>query len=135
MMVIKAKARKTALIGVVLLWAFVTDAIANQLQDISFSALPGDRVEIVLTTSEPVADPVSFTTDNPARIAIDLANTTSALEQKVTPIAIGVARSVTAIDAGDRTRVVINLLEQTSHEIRSEGNQLIVSIGSVNYRQ
>ena len=130
MMVIKAKARKTALIGVVLLWAFVTDAIANQLQDISFSALPGDRVEIVLTTSEPVADPVSFTTDNPARIAIDLANTTSALEQKVTPIAIGVARSVTAIDAGDRTRVVINLLEQTSHEIRSEGNQLIVSIGS-----
>jgi len=130
MMVIKAKARKTALIGVVLLWAFVTDAIANQLQNISFSALPGDRVEIVLTTSEPVADPVSFTTDNPARIAIDLANTTSALEQKVTPVAIGMARSVTAIDAGDRTRVVINLLEQVRHEIRSEGNQLIVSVGA-----
>ena len=130
-MVNKVTGRKTALIGMVLLWAFsLSDAIANQLQDISFSALPGNRVEIVLTTSEPVAEPTSFTTDNPARIAIDLANTTSALEQKVMPVAIGMARSVTAIEAGDRTRVVINLLEQVPHEIRSEGNKLLVSIGS-----
>jgi type IV pilus assembly protein PilQ len=126
----KVTARKTALLGVVLLWAFLSDALANELQDISFSALPGNRVEIVLTTSEPTAEPASFTTDNPARIAIDLANTTSALEQKVTPVAIGMARSVTAIEAGDRTRVVINLLEQTNHEIRSDGNKIIVSLGS-----
>jgi len=126
----KVKARKTALIGVVLLWAFLSDALANQLQDVSFSALPGNRVEIVLTTSEPVGEPLSFTTDNPARIAIDLANTTSALAQKVTPVAIGMARSITAIEAGDRTRVVINLLEQASHEIRTEGNRLIVSVGA-----
>ena len=126
----KVKARKGALIGVVLLWAFLSDALANQLQDVSFSALPGNRVEIVLTTSEPVGEPESFTTDNPARIAIDLANTSSALTQKVTPVAIGMARSVTAIEAGDRTRVVINLLEQVTHEIRSEGNRLVVSIGA-----
>ena len=124
------KARNSALTGVVLLFVCLSDALANQLQDISFSALPGNRVEIVLTTSEPVGQPASFTTDNPARIAIDLANTTSSLEQKVTPVAIGLARSVTAIEAGDRTRVVINLLEQVSHEIRSEGNKLIVSIGA-----
>ena len=124
------KARNSALTGVVLLLGCLTDALANQLQDISFSALPGNRVEIVLTTSEPVGQPASFTTDNPARIAIDLVNTTSSLEQKVTPVAIGLARSVTAIEAGDRTRVVINLLEQVSHEIRSEGNRLIVSIGA-----
>ncbi len=126
----KVKARKGALIGVVLLWAFLSDALANQLQDVSFSALPGNRVEIVLTTSEPVGEPESFTTDNPARIAIDLANTSSALTQKVTPVAIGMARSITAIEAGDRTRVVINLLEQVTHEIRSEGNRLVVSIGA-----
>ena len=126
----KVKASKAALIGVVLLWAFLSDALAGQLQDISFSALPGNRVEIVLTTSEPLAEPTSFTTDNPARIAIDLAKTGSALAQKVTPVAIGMARSVTVIEAGDRTRVVINLLEQVPHEIRTEGNRLIVSIGA-----
>ena len=126
----KVKARKTALIGVVLLWAFLSDALANQLQDVSFSALPGNRVEIVLTTTDPVAEPTSFTTDNPARIAIDLANTSNGLAQKVTPVSIGMARSVTAIEAGDRTRVVVNLLEQATHEIRTEGNRLIVSVGA-----
>ncbi|MGB5640514.1 MAG: type IV pilus secretin PilQ [Sedimenticolaceae bacterium] len=130
MMFNKVKARKTALLGMVLLSAFLSDALANQLQDISFSALPGNRVEIALTTSEPVGDPAAFTTDNPARIAIDLADTTSALSQKVTPVGIGMARSVTAIEAGDRTRVVINLLQQATHEIRTEGNKVIVSVGS-----
>ena len=130
-MVNLVQAKKSALLlGIVLLGAFLSDAIANQLQDVSFSALPGNRVEIILTTNEPVDEPASFTTDNPARIAIDLADTTSALAQKVTPIAIGMARSVTAIEAGGRTRVVINLLEQVSHEIRSEGNRLIVSVGA-----
>jgi type IV pilus assembly protein PilQ len=120
-----------ALVGIALFWAcIVTDALANQLQDIDFSALPGNRVEIVLTTSEPLAQPISFTTDNPARIAIDLAGTSSALPQKVTPVAIGMARSVTAIEAGGRTRVVINLLEQVPHEINTDGNRLIVSIGA-----
>jgi type IV pilus assembly protein PilQ len=124
------KARKTALIGVLLLWAFLSDALANQLQDVSFSALPGNRVEIVLTTTDPVGEPTSFTTDNPARIAIDLANTSNGLAQKVTPVSIGMARSVTAIEAGDRTRVVVNLLDQATHEIRTEGNRLIVSVGA-----
>jgi type IV pilus assembly protein PilQ len=127
----KVGTRNRALVGTVLLWAcFLSDALANQLQDISFSALPGNRVEIVLTTSEPLAEPLSFTTDNPARIAIDLANTSSALAQKVTPIAIGMARSITAIDAGGRTRVVVNLLEQVPHDISTEGNRVVINIGA-----
>ena len=129
-MFIKVRARKTALLGTVLLWAFLSDALANQLQDVGFSALPGNRAEIILTTSEPIGETTSFTTDNPARIAIDLLNTSNALEQKVTPVSIGMARSVTAISAGDRTRVVINLTETVSHEIRTEGNRLIVSLGA-----
>jgi len=127
----KVGTRNKTLVGIALLWAcLLTEALANQLQDISFSALPGNRVEIVLTTAEPVGEPVSFTTDNPARIAIDLAGTSSALAQKVTPIAIGMARSVTAIEAGGRTRVVVNLLEQVPHEITPDGNRLVVSIGA-----
>lgn len=126
----KVRARNSILLWSVLLWAFLGDAVANELQDISFSALPGNRVEIVLTTSGPVGEPLSFTTDNPARIAIDLANTTSGLRQKVTPVALGVARSVTAIEAGGRTRVVVNLLEQVPHQIRSEGNRLVINVGA-----
>jgi type IV pilus assembly protein PilQ len=101
---------------------------ANVLQDISYSALPGNRVEIVLTTAEPVTDPSSFTTDNPARIAIDLPNTTSALDSKTKNIGVGVARSVVAIEAEDRTRVVINLLDMVPHEVIPRGNQLVIAM-------
>jgi type IV pilus assembly protein PilQ len=103
-------------------------AMANVLQDISFSALPGNRVEVVLTLEEPVTDPVSFSTDNPARIAIDLPDTTSALESKSKAISVGAARSVVAIEGKGRTRVVVNLFDAVPHTITSRGNQLVVAI-------
>ena len=102
---------------------------ANELQDISFSTLPGNKVQINMTLAEPVSQPASFATDNPARIAIDLPGTSSALKQKVTPVGVGVARSVAAIEAADRTRVVINLLESVPYAIKSDGNHLLVDIG------
>ena len=86
-----------------------TGVLANTLKDINFSALPGNRVQVTLTLDEPVDKPASFSTDNPARIAIDLENTSSALPKKSKTIGIGMARSVTAIEAGDKTRVVLNL--------------------------
>ncbi|HHI75936.1 MAG TPA: type IV pilus secretin PilQ [Gammaproteobacteria bacterium] len=102
---------------------------ANELRDVSFSTLPGNRVQVVLTLAESVGEPASFATDNPARIAIDLPATKSALKRKVTPVGVGVVRSVAAIEAADRTRVVINLLESVPHTITRKGNQLLVDIG------
>ncbi|MEJ2575402.1 MAG: AMIN domain-containing protein, partial [Gammaproteobacteria bacterium] len=97
---------------------FIAGAVqANVLQEISYSALPGNRVDIVLTLAEPVAEPASFTTDNPARIAIDLPGTSSALKTKLKNIGVGVVRSVVAIEGEDRTRVVVNLLESVPHQI------------------
>jgi len=108
--------------------AMPASVLANVLQDISFSALPGNRVEVVLTLAEPIENPLSFTTDNPARIAIDLPDTTSGLANKTKPISIGAARSVVAIEGKGRTRVVVNLLDAVPHTISSHGNQLVVSI-------
>lgn len=116
--------------GVVLVgWLLVLGAAqANVLQEISYSALPGNRVEILLTTAEPVVDPASFTTDNPARIAIDLPGTTSGLAEKTKNIGVGVARSVVAIEGKDRTRVVINLLTAVPHQMTNRGNQLVIAL-------
>ena len=108
--------------------AMPASVLANVLQDISFSALPGNRVEVVLTLAEPIENPLSFTTDNPARIAIDLPDTTSGLANKTKPISVGAARSVVAIEGKGRTRVVVNLLDAVPHTISSHGNQLVVSI-------
>src|SRR4030067_3088080 len=49
-----------------------TQAIGITLDNISYSALPGDRVQVKLELSEALqSDPLNFTIDNPARIALD----------------------------------------------------------------
>ncbi len=100
----------------------------EQLQQISYSSLPGDKVEVRFTLSGPAPEPGSFTIDNPPRIALDLPDTELALSERSKDIGIGVARSVRAVEAGNRTRVVINLSKLTPHEVKTEGNDVVVVI-------
>ncbi len=98
------------------------------LQDIGFSSLPGNRVQITITATGPLVEPSSFTTDNPARIALDFAGVASGLEKKTQPIGVGMARSVTAIEAGGRTRVIINLVDSVAHQVAIDGNKAVITI-------
>ena len=115
------------------LWALVAPRwalAANTLQDISYSALAGNRLQIVLTTAAPVSEPLSFTTDNPARIALDFPDTQSALSNKNIAVGVGMVRSITAVEAGDRTRVVVNLVDSAPHYIETSGNQITLTVGA-----
>ncbi len=108
----------------------VSLAGGNILQDISVSSLPGNIVEITLTAQDPVPLPNSFATESPARIAIDMQGMKSALAKKSQAVGIGMVRSITAVEAGDRTRVVVNLADAATHEIKAAGNQVIVRINA-----
>lgn len=111
---------------------FATSSLvnANTLTDISFSTLPGDQVQIQLTLSDGAFEPGSFTVDNPARIALDLPNTTSSLKQKKQLIGVGIARHVSAIEAGDRTRVVINLTKLVPYQTLVDGNHIYITLNT-----
>jgi type IV pilus assembly protein PilQ len=117
------------LIGLTLLLTPLGAWAANVLEDISFSALAGNKVQIVLTTASPPGEPLSFTTDNPARIAVDLADTQSGLENKNIAVGVGMVRSISAVEAGGRTRVVVNLVDSTPHDLRTDGNKITVTVG------
>ena len=101
---------------------------ANTLESIDFTALGGDKVRLVMTMSEAATAPTSFTTDNPARIAFDFANTASRAE-RTQSIGIGLIRSVSAVEAQGRTRVVVNLAGSTAYQTSVEGNEVIVVVG------
>ena len=120
------------LMMVVLLLAILSTAPVfaadNTLESLTFSAMPGDDVVITLSAAGPISEPQMFTTDNPARIALDFYGMSNGLDSKTQAIGIGMARSVTAIEAGDRTRVVVNLVESTGHDIKMDGNQLMITI-------
>ncbi len=110
-------------------------ATGNTLKAIDFAGLPGNKAQITLTLSNPASAPLSFTIDNPARIALDLPSTSSGLAQRTHSIGIGMAESVTAIEAQGRTRVIVNLVEMVPYETRAEGNQVIVTLQGSGKRQ
>lgn len=106
-----------------------TAIYAATLDDVSFASLPGERVQIKLTLSEVLpAEPLNFTIDNPARIAIDLPNTSLNLSEKSHTIGIGMANSLSAVEAAGRTRVVINLTDSVSYAMEVSGNTVILTL-------
>ena len=54
--------------------AVTQDKPKNVIQDVKFATLPGNRLQISLELSNQAVEPLSFTIDNPARIAFDFAN-------------------------------------------------------------
>ncbi|GJM04077.1 MAG: pilus assembly protein PilQ [marine bacterium B5-7] len=106
-------------------------AYAVSLDNVSYASLPGERVQIKLMLSEALpADPLNFTIDNPARIAIDFPNTTLNLSEKSQTIGLGMANSLSAVEAAGRTRVVINLTRSVSYNVAVEGNAVILNLDS-----
>lgn len=104
---------------------------AISLDNVSFASVPGERVQIKLTLSEALSvDPLNFTIDNPARIAVDFPNTTLNLTEKSQTIGIGMANSLNAVEAAGRTRVVINLTRVVSYTMDVEGNTVLLNLES-----
>jgi type IV pilus assembly protein PilQ len=100
----------------------------NTLKSVEFAGLPGNKAQIVLTMSNTASSPLSFTIDNPARIALDFPATKNELPQRTQAIGIGMADTMTAIEAQGRTRVVVNLTEMVPYEAHAEGNKVILTI-------
>jgi len=112
------------------MWLFSGYSLAagNTLKDISYSSMPGDRVQITLTLTEAASNPLSFTIDNPARIALDLADTKNKLSKRNMNIGVGMAKSINSIEARGRTRVVINLSQLVSYQTSVSGNKIFVTL-------
>ena len=102
---------------------------AAELQSIDVGALPGDGVELKLKFDEPVPSPRGYTIEQPARIALDLPDVVNKLGVKNKEIAVGAAKSLTIVEAKDRTRLIINLSDLKPYSTRSEGNNVFIVVG------
>jgi len=119
-----------SIIGVSLWMAMLSPILqAANLKTLDVAALPGDRVELKLTFDAPVPVPRGYTTEQPARIALDLPGVTSQLATKSRELGMGNARGVVVVQAQDRTRVIINMTNLAPYSTRVEGNNLFVVVG------
>jgi type IV pilus assembly protein PilQ len=128
---LRALLRGTIVAFAALAWLNMAHAQTNTTLDkISFSTLPGDRVQVVLDLSGPVDEPLSFAIDEPARVALDFPGVSLNLPRKTENIGVGMARSVTAVEAGGRSRVVLSLVKLVPYSIKVSGNQVVLTLDS-----
>ena len=106
------------------------DDSSRQLQSIEAQSLPGDEVELEFKLSGPAPEPMSFTIDSPARISMDLSDTSLALASRRTNVGMGAVGSVVAAEANGRTRVVVNLSSMVPYQTRVVGSSVFVRVGS-----
>ncbi len=109
--------------------AVVADGSRGQPEDVGCGGVAGDRVELKLSFDGPPPPPRGYTTEQPARIALDLPGVTNQLSSKRRDLGGGNARSATVVEAGDRTRLIIGLTQLAPYDTRIEGNYLFVVVG------
>ncbi len=102
---------------------------SRQLQAIDIQSLPGQVLELRLRLSEAAPEALSFTIDNPARIALDLPGTVLGLESRRQDVNLGPLATILTAEANGRTRVVLNMNVMVPFETRTVGDSVYVTLG------
>lgn len=102
----------------------------NRLESIQAQATAGNKVELTLRLSQDAPTPLTFTVDNPARIALDLPDTSVAMTSRRVDVKQGVLDTVNVAEANGRTRVVLNVDSLVPYETRVQGNTIVVSLAT-----
>jgi type IV pilus assembly protein PilQ len=102
----------------------VVEAVSSSIQG---------GVEVVrVDFSQPLdAVPAGFAIQAPARIALDIPGASNGLGRSTVDINQGNVRSVNVVQAGERTRLVLNLKSPTAYKAQLVGKSLMVSLEPV----
>ncbi|MFZ2207767.1 MAG: type IV pilus secretin PilQ family protein [Porticoccaceae bacterium] len=121
------------------LWAWITllcvtgpaamAAVPTTLDDITFTSLPGGGFEAKLSFSGDVDRPTGYMIESPPRMVFDFADAKSALTQKKYALSFDIAKSAVVVTSGDRTRLILNLRETASYDVKSEGRSVSIVVG------
>ncbi len=103
----------------------------NAIQSLTGGVQGGGEV-VRIELAEPLAAvPAGFTIQSPARIALDFPGVVNGIGRNAVEINQGNLRSANVVQAGDRTRVVINLKQASSYQARMDGKTLLIALDRV----
>lgn len=104
----------------------------NSIESVNVSPQQGGRIIVKVTLKNaPANPPAGFTINNPPRIAFDFQNTTSALGRNVQDIGEGDLRRINVVQAGNRTRMVLELTKNVSYDTQIDGKALLITLQGV----
>lgn len=129
------------LLGIVLLTGFVlplavraadVPPTGNAVQSVETTTMPGGKVVVRVNLKNALAaTPAGFTVGNPPRIALDLPDTGNAMGRNTVEANVGPLASVNVVQAGTRTRLVLNLNKSVEYDAKIDGKSLLIALGDV----
>jgi type IV pilus assembly protein PilQ len=104
----------------------------NAVQSVETTTLPGGKIVVRVNLKNALtATPAGFTVGNPPRIALDLPDTGNDLGRNRVEANLGPLSSVNVVQAGTRTRLVLNLNKSVEYDTTIEGKSLLIALGDI----
>ncbi len=100
----------------------------NTIEKVEQATAGESTVVTVTLKSAPTQKPVEFSTQQPARIAIDFFGASFAQGRANYQYGGKLLRSANVVQIGDRTRVVLDLARQTQYKSEVRGNQYVLTL-------
>jgi len=106
--------------------------LPNAIEAINVAQQGGD-IAVKIDLKEALASPpAGFSVANPAKIAFDFPLTANALGKSSQAVNEGDLRSLNIVQAGDRTRLVLNLVRNMNFSTRLDGKSIYVTLSPLN---
>ncbi len=109
--------------------AHAVSSDTNSVETLDYSTIEGGKLLIKVGLKRPLADsPAGFAINSPPRIVLDLVGATNGLGKNTVKVDQGALQSVNVVQAGDRTRLVLNLSRAAQYTTRIAGNDLLITL-------
>lgn len=108
----------------------VTAPASNAIERVEQASAGESTVVTVTMKGAPAQKPVEFSTQQPARIAIDFFGTAFAQGRANYQYGGKLLRAASVVQIGDRTRVVLDLARQSQYKSEIRGNQYVLTLNT-----
>lgn len=100
----------------------------NAIESITANQQGSNVIVNVALKNAPARLPIGFSITNPSRIALDFGATANATGKSAQEVSLGDVRTINVVQAGERTRLVLNLNRPLNYATAIDGNSVIVTI-------
>lgn len=107
------------------------EVVQTSIESVSGSMQSGAEVVRIELSQALTAVPTGFSIKSPAKIALDFPGVANAMGRSTVEINQGNLKSVSLVQAGERTRVVLNLKQATNYKAQLQGKLLLVVLDPV----
>ncbi|WP_223913077.1 type IV pilus secretin PilQ [Rhodoferax lithotrophicus] len=114
-----------------LLFTVATAQAQVAIESVTGTLQGGSEVVRIDLSEALKAEPAGFSIQSPARIALDFPDVVSAMGRSNIEVNQGNLKSVSVVQAGNRTRVVLNLKQSTAYKTQIQGKSILVMLESV----